>query len=90
MIALALEFFILLMCLQIYRSVESLSWLTTATFCLYMIAEAIVLLNLLIAIMGDTFDRVKSTEEAQLLMGRAMFIDACEASLREHEKNEME
>lgn len=55
-----------------------------------MIAQSIVLLNLLIAIMGDTFDRVKSTEDAQLLMGRAMFIDACEAAMTEREKDETE
>lgn len=41
--------------------------------------------NMLIAIMNDTFDKVKSTEEEQLLMGRARFIDACEASLTEEQ-----
>ena len=50
----------------------------------------ILLLNLLIAIMGDTFDRVKSCEEAQLLMGRAKFIDACEAALSKEQIIEME
>lgn len=50
----------------------------------------ILLLNLLIAIMGDTFDRVKRTEEAQLLMGRARFIDACEAALSETRKVKIE
>ena len=52
-------------------------------FVSYQIVTLIVLLNLLISLMGDTFDRVKGTEEAQLLMGRAQFIDACEASLSE-------
>jgi len=41
--------------------------------------------NMLIALMSDTFDRVKSTEEEQLLMGRARFIDACEATLNDEE-----
>jgi len=50
----------------------------------------IVMVNMLIAIMGDTFDRVKSTEEEQLLMGRAMFIDACEAQLSKKEIEELE
>ena len=33
--------------------------------------------------MADTFDRVKLTEEAELIMARARFIDACEAELDE-------
>lgn len=55
-----------------------------------MIAQLVVLLNLLISIMGDTFDRVKSTEDAQLLMGRAIFIDACEAAMKDSKREEME
>ena len=47
-----------------------------------MITEMIVFLNLLIALMGDTFDRIKNSEEAQVLFGRAQIMDACEASLR--------
>lgn len=54
-----------------------------------MVSEMIVLLNLLIAIMGDTFDRVKDSEEIQLLIGRAKFIDACEAALSEAQKEEI-
>jgi len=50
----------------------------------------IVMVNMLIAIMGDTFDRVKSTEEEQLLMGRARFIDACEAQLSGKQIEEIE
>lgn len=45
---------------------------------------------MLIAIMGDTFDRVKSTEEEQLLFGRARYIDACEAALSWEEIKELE
>ena len=62
----------------------------TAIFVVYLIVEMIVLLNLLIAIMGDTFDRAKSKEEAQLLMVRAKFIDEAEAALSEAEQNRME
>jgi len=40
-----------------------------------------VLLNLLIAIMGDTFDRVKFSANAHLTMARASFVDECEAGL---------
>jgi len=49
----------------------------------YLSIQMILMLNMLIALMGDTFDRVKSTEEEQLLFGRARFIDACEAQLTE-------
>jgi len=48
------------------------------------------MVNMLIAIMGDTFDRVKSTEEEHLLMGRARFVDACEAQLNEKEIEKIE
>jgi len=58
---------------------------TTFTFVVYFAAEVVLLLNLLIAIMGDTYDRVKCTEECQLLIARAKFIDACEAELTEAE-----
>lgn len=58
-----------------------MSPLITLLFVVYIAIQLIVMLNMLIAIMGDTFDRVKDTEEEQLLMGRARFIDACEASL---------
>jgi len=40
--------------------------------------------------MGDTFDRVKSMEEEQLLFGRARYIDACEAALSWEEIQELE
>ena len=49
-----------------------------------------MLLNLLIAIMGDTFDRAKDNEEAQMLMMRAKFIDDREAALTEMEQRKME
>eukprot|EP00210_Caulerpa_lentillifera_P007820 g7462.t1 len=66
---------------KIYHDSGSLSILITIMFVFYLAMQMIVMVNMLIAIMGDTFDRVKSTEEEQLLMGRARFIDACEAQL---------
>ena len=65
-----------------------MSWLTVSTFITYMLTQTIIMLNFLISIMGDTFDRVKDDEESQLSIGRADFIDACEASLsKEQRKN---
>jgi len=58
-----------------------LSWLTTFLFILYVSLEMVVMLNMLIAIMGDTFDRVKSEEYTQIIISRARFIDAFESSL---------
>eukprot|EP00210_Caulerpa_lentillifera_P005581 g5338.t1 len=63
----------------------SLSVFATLIIVAYISAAVIVLLNLLIAIMGDTFDRVKCTENSQLLLARARFIDACEAELTNRE-----
>lgn len=61
-----------------------------AVFSLFMIAQMIVLLNLLISIMGHTFDRVKSMEEAQMLKACASFIDVCEAGLTKSETKQIE
>lgn len=55
-----------------------------------MITIMIILLNLLIAIMGDTFDRVKGTEDTQFLLGRADVIDDVEAMLSQQEKDRIE
>ena len=68
----------------------NLKELATFIFILYLLAQMIVLLNLLISIMGDTYGRVKETQEAHLLMGRAQFIDACEAGLKDSERKAME
>eukprot|EP00210_Caulerpa_lentillifera_P007770 g7414.t2 len=73
-----------------YHDSGSLSILITIMFVFYLVAQMIVMVNMLIAIMGDTFDRVKSTQEEQLLMGRARFIDACEAQLREKDIEDIE
>lgn len=48
------------------------------------------MLNMIIAIMGDTFDKVKSEEEVQIIFGRAAFIDACEASLSTRQIRDIE
>ena len=61
----------------------------TVTFIFYLLAQTILLLNLLISIMGDTFDKVKCTEESELLLARARFIDACEAELSPPELKEI-
>eukprot|EP00210_Caulerpa_lentillifera_P008162 g7795.t1 len=69
---------------------EEFSFVVIPLFIGYLSTQMIVLLNMLIHIMGDTFDRVKSTQEQQLLMGRARFIDACEAALTKGQIIEIE
>eukprot|EP00210_Caulerpa_lentillifera_P007742 g7388.t1 len=75
---------------KIYYESGSFSLIITSAFITYLATQMIVMLNMLIAIMGDTFDRVKSTEEEQLLLGRARFIDACEAQLSKNEIKKIE
>ena len=58
-------------------------------FVVYLLTQMIVLLNFLISVMGDTFDRVQYDEEGELLIGRAEFIDACEASLSHAERKKI-
>ena len=41
----------------------------------------ITLLNLLIGVMGDSFDKVRSQEEAEFLKGRASVLDDFEAGM---------
>lgn len=50
-------------------------------FIFYMLAVTIILLNLLIAIMGDGFDRVKATDMSYFLVKRAQIIDDMESML---------
>eukprot|EP00210_Caulerpa_lentillifera_P001043 g1006.t1 len=76
--------------MDVYSKSGDLSPLIIFIFVLYLSIQAIVMFNMLIAIMSDTYDRVKSTEEEQLLMGRARFIDACEAGLTKKQINKME
>ena len=48
-------------------------------FCVYMVLGMIVLLNMLIAIMGDTFDRVKDMESLHFWKGRRAASGHCAA-----------
>jgi len=64
--------------------------LTTLIFILYMALQMVVMLNMLIAIMGDTFDKVKIEEDVQIIIARARFIDAFEASLSTRQIKEIE
>lgn len=54
-----------------------------------MILMVIILLNLLIAIMGDSFDKIKSTEETQFLKSRASAIDDLESMMSENMKKKL-
>jgi len=58
-------------------------------FITYMIAVTIVLLNLLIAIMGDGFDRVKATDMSYFLKKRAQIIDDMETGLSKERQDEI-
>eukprot|EP00210_Caulerpa_lentillifera_P002518 g2415.t1 len=60
---------------------EGLKFVGIVMFTLYMLAVTIVLLNLLIAIMGDGFDRVKATDMSYFLQKRAQIIDDMESML---------
>ena len=50
-------------------------------FVLYMIIMTIILLNMMIAIMSDSFSRIKSNEETQFVKARAIAIDDVESML---------
>jgi hypothetical protein len=54
-------------------------WLAVAMFAAYTMVMLVVLFNLLIAIMGDSFEKVKDTEENEFLKGRA---EVCPKSLQ--------
>ena len=57
-------------------------------FVLYMIIMTIILLNMMIAIMSDSFSRIKSNEETQFVKARAAAIDDVESMLsNRHEKH---
>ena len=75
--------------IQVYRADDDLGWLIVGAFILYLITLVILLLNLLISTMGDTFDRVKRNEDDLLLMNRAKFINSCEAALSESERQKI-
>ncbi|GMH79417.1 hypothetical protein TL16_g08138 [Triparma laevis f. inornata] len=50
----------------------------------------IVMLNLLIAIMGDTFDRIQENSQAEFMFARAQIVLEYEGNLSEEEKNNKE
>lgn len=54
-------------------------------FVSYTFTMVIVLLNLLIAIMSDSYDRVKSQDVAEFIKCRAMVIDDSEATMSDEE-----
>jgi len=60
---------------------SSNSAVAVAFLVIYLLLSAVLLLNLLIAIIGDSFDRVKRHETAHFLKGRAQVIQAMEDSL---------
>ncbi|GMH36409.1 hypothetical protein BSKO_04277 [Bryopsis sp. KO-2023] len=64
-----------------------LRFVGTIMYILYLLAMMIVLLNLLIAVMGDSFDRVKNTEELHFMKGRAQVIDDVETMMSEEKRD---
>eukprot|EP00803_Ostreobium_quekettii_P000971 evm.model.scf_1652.1 EVM.evm.TU.scf_1652.1 scf_1652:9454-14514(+) len=58
-------------------------------YILYMITLMVILLNLLIAIMGNSFARIKQTEEEQFLCARAAAIDDVESMLSARRQREI-
>eukprot|EP00210_Caulerpa_lentillifera_P008920 g8511.t1 len=75
---------------EIYSNSGTLAPFIIFIFVSYLSVQAIALFNTLLAIISDTFDKVKSTEEEQLLIGRARFIDAREASMSEGQIKKMD
>ena len=59
--------------------------MTTPLFVIYTLALMIMLLNLLIGVMSDSFDKVRNQEKAEFLKGRASVIDDFEAGLTDGE-----
>ena len=54
----------------VFREGTPHSWMAIGMFCAYQLLGMIVLLNLLIAIMGDTFARCKDATELRFWKGR--------------------
>ncbi|GMH44608.1 hypothetical protein BSKO_12560 [Bryopsis sp. KO-2023] len=67
----------------------SLRVVATIMVVIYLLSIMVVLLNLLIAVMGDSFDRVKSTEELQFLKGRAQVIHDMELMMSAKNRKEV-
>ena len=55
--------------------------LAIAMFCLYVVVMLVMLFNLLIAILSDTYEKVKETEEVEFIKGRARIIFELEANM---------
>ncbi|GMH44506.1 hypothetical protein BSKO_12458 [Bryopsis sp. KO-2023] len=64
----------------------SLRVIGTIMFVIYLLAIMIVLLNLLIAVMGDSFDRVKNTEENQFLLARSEVMNDMESMMSQKKR----
>lgn len=60
---------------------------TILVLILYVFSISILLLNLLIAIMADSFQRMKDTEEPEFFHARALAIDDLESMISEKKKN---
>eukprot|EP00210_Caulerpa_lentillifera_P004721 g4505.t1 len=65
----------------LFKIDEGLKFIGIVMFIFYLLTVTIVLLNLLIAIMGDGFDRVKATDMTYFLSKRAQIIDDMELML---------
>eukprot|EP00210_Caulerpa_lentillifera_P007761 g7406.t1 len=75
---------------EIYYNSGSLYWIIVTISGLYLSLQMIIVLNTIIAAMGDTYDRVQTTEEELLLYERAKFIDCLEAQLSKNEIAKLE
>ena len=61
--------------------------LTLTLFVVFMFFINIIMLNLLIAIMGDIFDQIQETADAQFMIARAQIVLEFEGSLSEADRN---
>lgn len=69
-----------------FRNSE-LPFVTAIAFALYMFIMIIVLLNLLIAIMGDSFDRIKQREELSFYVAKCLTISDVEDKFAKFVRN---
>eukprot|EP00210_Caulerpa_lentillifera_P002526 g2423.t1 len=66
---------------DLFRNCSKLGWFALPMFYLYLIIMMVLMLNLLIAIMGDTYDKVKMKEAGEITKCRASVIDDLEATM---------
>lgn len=66
------------------------SKITVILFVLYMVIVMIILLNMMIAIMGDSFNRIKSSEETRFIKARAEAIDDIDSQLSTRQKESLQ